>query len=116
MLLKRRVHVDGSGLILQTVPVSMVLLASSCAVNKGSTRLRSTAGRLFVLIAVKSPPRINEVGMLVALTRNGAKSHRRSYESKKNEFFLANGIGPLKEPPTSFKLKCGVGKVGASGV
>src|SRR5262245_7158107 len=86
MLLKRRVHELGRGIVAQPVPVRMVFAASSAGVNNGSTAL-GTAGRLVAFKAVKSPPRIREVGMLLALTRTGAKSHRRSYESRKNVFF-----------------------------
>src|SRR5678815_1034334 len=93
----------------------MVLLANSAGVKSGSTA-PGTAGRLVAFKAVKFPPRIREVGMLVALTRTGAKSHRRSYESRKNVCFRENGIGPLSDPPVSFRLKYGVGKVEIAGV
>src|SRR6185312_14336444 len=101
MLLKRRVHVLGRGTVAQFVPVRIVLLASSAGVNNDSTA-PGTAGRLVAFNAVKFPPRIREVGMLVALTRTGAKSQRRSYESRKNVFFRENGIGPPNDPPVSF--------------
>jgi hypothetical protein len=115
MLLKRRVHVLGRGSLSQPVPVLMVLVASSAGVNSGSTA-PGTAGRLVAFKAVKFPPRISEVGMLRALTRTGAKSHRRSYERRKNVCCRENGIGPPSDPPVSFRLKYGVGKVEIAGV
>src|SRR3954452_2376082 len=115
MLLKRRVHELGRGVIAQPVPVRIVLLASSEGVNSGSTA-PGTAGRLVAFKAVKFPPRISEVGMFVALTRTGAKSQRRSYERRKNVFLRENGTGPLSDPPVSFRLKYGVGKLEIAGV
>ena len=102
MLLNRRVQ--SSGIVSQSVPVRIVLFASSLAVNKGNT-LAGTAGLLDAFKAVKSPPKINEVGMLLALTRTGAKSQRRSYESRKNVWWRDKGNGPPNDPPVSFKLK-----------
>src|SRR5689334_19246059 len=102
MLLNRRVQVLGRGTTSQCVPVRIVLFVISAGVNNGST-LPGTAGLLVAFNAVKFPPRINEVGILVALTRTGAKSHRRSYERRKNVFFLEKGTGPLNEPPVSFR-------------
>ena len=113
--MKRRVHVLGRGTVAQPVPVRIVLLASSAGVNNSSAA-PGTAGRLVAFKAVKFPPRIREVGMFGALTRTGAKSHRRSYESRKNVFFPVNGIGPPSEPPVSFRLKYGVGKLEMAGV
>src|SRR5258705_1177325 len=115
MLLKRRVQVEGSGTRSQPVPVRIVLLANSVGVSKGTT-LPGTAGLLPLLMAVKSPPRISEVGIWLDLTRTGAKSQRRSYERRKNVFFPAKGTGPLNDPPVSFKLKYGVGNVGSAAV
>src|ERR1044072_4863560 len=107
MLLQRRAHVLGRGTAEQFVPVRIVLLASSAGVNKGSTA-PGTAGRLVAFNAVKFPPSISEVGMLVARTRTGAKSQRRSYESRKNVFLPESGNGPPSDPPVSFRLKYGV--------
>src|SRR3982750_4273951 len=84
--------------------VTTVLFASSVGVSSGIT-LAGTAGRLPAARAVKSPLRISEVGRLLALTRTGAKSHRRSYERRKNVFFRENGTGPPSEPPVSLRLK-----------
>ena len=84
--------------------VTTVLFANSVAVSSGIT-LAGTAGLLPPAMAVKSPLRISEVGMLLALTRTGAKSQRRSYDSRKKVFFRKNGTGPPSEPPVSFRLK-----------
>ena len=89
---------------LRVLPVTLVLFANSVAVRSGMT-LAGTAGRLPAASAVKSPLRIKEVGMLLALTRTGAKSQRRSYESRKNVFFREKGTGPPSDPPVSFRLK-----------
>src|SRR5205085_640074 len=89
---------------LRVLPVRTVLFANSVAVRSGIT-LAGTAGRLPAARAVKSPLRISEVGMLLALTRTGAKSHRRSYDRRKNVFLRENGTGPPSDPPVSFRLK-----------
>src|SRR5689334_14223278 len=115
MLLKRSVHELGRGTSLHLVPVRIVLLASSAGVNSGSTA-PGTAGRLVAFKAVKFPPKIREVGILNALTRTGAKSQRRSYERRKNVCLRENGTGPLSDPPVSFRLKYGVGKLEIAGV
>src|SRR6185503_13139028 len=95
--------------------VTTVLLANSAGVSSGRT-LAGTAGRLPGARTVKLPLRISEVGMLPALTWTGAKSQRRSYERRKNVFLREKGTGPLSDPPVSFRLKYGVGKVEMAGV
>src|SRR5437762_4961241 len=102
ILIKRRV-----------VPVKNVLFANSSGVSSGRTAA-GTVGRLAALIAVKSPPRIRDVGMLLALILTGAKSQRRSYEERKNVLWPTKGTGPPKDPPASFRLKNGLGKVGTA--
>src|SRR5829696_1894914 len=83
---------------LRVPPVVTVLFASSAGVRSGIT-LAGTAGRLPAAMEVKFPLRMREVGMLLALTRTGAKSHRRSYERRKKVFFREKGIGPPSDPP-----------------
>src|SRR4051794_20095029 len=97
MLLNR--HCGAGVVAVQGVaglPATNVLVASSCAVSMGIT-WSGTVGLLPTLSAVKSPPRIFEVGILVEVTVTGAKSQRRSYEVRKKVLPLVNGTGPLKE-------------------
>src|ERR1043165_6975096 len=96
------------------VPLTtIVLAASSPAVRRGTTDAGTTC-LLVSLICVKLPVRSSELGMLFDLIRTGAKTQRRSKDIRKNVFFPANGTGPPNEPPSSFRLKYGLGNVGTA--
>src|ERR1043166_3282454 len=99
----------------RVLPVRKVLFANSVGVSKGNTAAL-TVGRLLALIAVKSPPRMRDVGTVLDLSWATFKSQRRSKEMRKNVFLPNFGTGPLKYPPTSFRLNLDFGKLGVSAV
>src|SRR5262249_24704264 len=92
-----------------------VLAAISAGVNRSLAALE-TVGLLPILMSMKFPPRILDVGIVLLRTVAVPKSQRRSYETKKKVFPCVSGSGPLKYPPVSFRLNFDFGKVGVSGV
>src|SRR5689334_13372917 len=99
----------------RVVPVTTVLAANSAGVSNGNTAA-FTVGLLPDAIAVKFPPRMSDVG--IVLERNCAtfKSQRRSYDKRKKVLWPSLGSGPLRYPPTSLRLNRDLGNSGVSAV
>src|ERR1043165_3284782 len=99
----------------RVLPVTIVLLANSVGVSKGSTAA-FTVGLLVAAIAVKFPPRTSDVGTWLERSCTTFKSQRRSYDRRKNVLSPNLGSGPLSEPPTSLRLNLDFGNSGVSAV
>src|SRR6266496_3235312 len=90
------------GIVMKRTPnPPTVLLAISAGV---STTPAGTSGFVEFDRSLKSPFRSRWPGNLrVEENLSGVRFHLRSYEPRKN-VFLVPGIGPLSDPPSSFRL------------